>query len=120
MLTTSVDILPIINRTYDLYKLGFDICEHLEKRYRYSLGASLEQSILSLLEYLTMAKSAPAPMKATYLLRANGQLDLARFKVRLMLELGLVNETKLFQAQAALGEIGRMLGGWLKKILSTR
>jgi len=37
-------------------------------------------------------------------------------KLRLCLELKLANETKIFQAQSALEEIGRMLGGWLKSV----
>jgi hypothetical protein len=34
--------------------------------------------------------------------------------LRLLLELKLCNETKIFQTQAQMEETGRMLGGWLK------
>lgn len=57
-------------------------------------------------------------MKAPYLIKASAQLEIATFKLRLMLELKLANETKIFQAQAILAEIGRMLGGWLKAVYS--
>lgn len=92
---------------------------HLEKRWRYSLGASLENSILSLLENLIMAKNAPKPMKSPYLIKASGQLEISTLKLRLFLELEIANETKIFQTQSKLAEIGRMLGGWLKSINNT-
>lgn len=62
---------------------------------------------------------APKTLKAGYLIKASSKLEISRLKIRLMLELKIVNETKLFQAQAQLDEIGRMLGGWLKATQST-
>lgn len=70
------------------------------------------------MELLIMTKNAPKPIKASYLIKASAQLEIATFKLRLMLELKLANETKIFQAQAILAEIGRMLGGWLKAVQS--
>lgn len=61
-----------------------------------------------------MAKNAPIPMKVPYLMKANGNLEILILKLRLLLELKLVNETKVFKLQAQIKEIGRMLGGWLK------
>jgi len=90
----------------------------LEKRQRYSLGASLEVSVLALLECLIMAKNAPKPLKAAYLIKAGAQQEITVLKLRLLLELKLVNETKIFQTQAKMAEVGRMLGGWLKSLNS--
>ena len=89
---------------------------HLDKRWRYSLGASLEQSIINLLQELIMAKNAPKPLKSAYLIKAGSHLEIATLKLRLFLELKIANETNIFQAQAKLAEIGRMLGGWLKSL----
>ena len=111
-----MDTLPIINRTYEAYKSIFDINNRLEKRHRYSLGASLENSVLELMEYLIMAKNAPKPLKAAYLIKAGAQQETAILKLRLVLDLELANETKVFQTQAKLAEVGRMLGGWLKSL----
>lgn len=113
---SSMDTLPIINRSYDLYKQIVDITGHLEKRWRYSLGQSLETSVLGCMGELIMAKNAPKPLKAAYLIRASAHQETSMLKLRLCLELKLANETKIFQAQSALEEIGRMLGGWLKSV----
>lgn len=111
-----VDTLPIINRTYEVYKLIVDIVNHLEKRWRYSPGQNLETSVLNLLEELIMAKNAPRPLKTAYLIKAGAYLEVATLKLRLCLELEIANETKIFQAQAKFEEIGRMLGGWTKSL----
>jgi len=113
-----MDELPIINNIYETFKAVVEINNHLEKRWRYSLGQSLENSILSLLQEIIMAKNAPKPLKATYLIRASGYLETSVLKLRLFLEFDIANETKIFQTQANLAEIGRMLGGWLKSVNS--
>lgn len=63
-----------------------------------------------------MAKNAPKPHKAGYLIKALSQQEVAILKLRLYLEMKLVNETKVFQAQSELQEVGRMAGGWLKSL----
>lgn len=90
----------------------------MTKRWRLTLGKSAEMSILSLLEQLIMTKNAPKTMKAAYLLTASGILEVLTLKFRLMLELKLANETRIFQLQSQAQEIGRMLGGWLKSAQS--
>jgi len=77
---------------------------------------SLEQSILDCLAEIIMAKNAPKPLKAPYLLKASSHLEIVTLKLRLCLELNVANETTIFQAQSRLREIGRMLGGWLKSV----
>ncbi|MBU1092747.1 four helix bundle protein [Patescibacteria group bacterium] len=108
--------LPIINKTYEIYKNIVSINDTLTKRWRYSLGASLENSVLDLMENLIMTKNAPKPLKIGYLIKAGAKLETATLKLRLLLELKLCNETKVFQVQAQLEEIGRMLGGWMKSL----
>ena len=90
--------------------------DHLDKRWRYSIGQNTEDSVMMLLQELIMAKNAPKPIKAAYLIKASSYQEIIVLKLRLYLELKLTNETKIFQSQANLAEIGRMLGGWLKSL----
>ena len=113
-----MESLPIINKTYEAYKAIIDLNNRLEKRRRYSIGLSLENSVLDCMETLIMAKNAPKPLKAGYLIKAGSHLEIATLKLRLLLELALANETRIFQTQTILAEIGRMLGGWLKSVQS--
>jgi hypothetical protein len=112
------DSLPIIIRSYDTYKRIVDVTIDLPKRWKYGIGLSIEQSILDCMEELIMAKNAPKQLKAAYLIRASSHLEIATLKMRLILEFKLANETKIFQIQSNLEEIGRMLGGWLKSTQS--
>ncbi|MBU2552843.1 MAG: four helix bundle protein [Bacteroidetes bacterium] len=105
---------PIINKTYEVYKTLVDINHKLNKRWAFSLGLSTENSLLELMGQLIMAKNAPKPLKTAYLIKASAHWETTTLKIRLLLELKLVNETRIFQLQSNLAEIGRMLGGWLK------
>lgn len=111
--------LPIINQTYEVYKIAVDINDHTEKRWRYSLCMNLENTILDCLSEIIMAKNAPKPAKASYLIKAGAHLEITTLKFRLLLELKIANETKIFQAQAKIREIGRMLGGWIRSLQNT-
>ena len=114
-----MDSLPVINKTYEAYKAIIDLNNKLEKRMKFSIGLSLENSILDCMENLVMAKNAPKTLKVGYLIKASSKLEVSRLKLRLLLELRLLNETKIFQLQKNLEEIGRMLGGWLKSVQSS-
>lgn len=101
---------------YDVYKHIVGITMKLPKRWHYGLGVSIEQSVLDCISELIMAKNAPKPLKAAYLLKASSHLETTTLKLRLILENQLINETKIFQTQALLAEVGKMLGGWLKSL----
>ena len=93
-----------------------DITNHMEKRWRYSLGQSIEKSVLDCLTDCIMTKNASKPLKSSYLMKASAELEVITLKLRLVLELGIENETRIFQAQSRIREIGRMAGGWLKAL----
>ncbi|HRY91376.1 MAG TPA: four helix bundle protein [Candidatus Gracilibacteria bacterium] len=110
--------LPIINLTYEVYKFIFNMNLNLDKKFRYTLGQQIELNILDLISNLITAKNAPKTIKGSLLIKAQTNLEIITLKIRLMLELNIVNNTKIFQAQSKLSETGRMLGGWLKSLQS--
>lgn len=111
-----METLSIVNKIFELYKLIIDINGHLEKKWRYSIGQSLEKEISDCLSAIIMSKNAPKNLKPPYLLKASSHIEISIFKIRILLELKVINETKLFQAQKRLIEIGKMTGGWLKSL----
>lgn len=114
-----MDSVPIINRTYEVYKTVVEINNKLNKRWRFSFGVGTEESIIELIKNLVMAKNAPKHLKGSYLIKASASLEVLKMKLRLYIEFSLVNETVVFQLQSKIDEIGRMLGGWLKSTYST-
>lgn len=111
-----MEILPIINNVYEIFKLAVIFNNKMEKRWRYSVGQSIEQNIMELLKELIMAKNAPKPFKAPYLIKASSYLEILTLQFRFCLESKLGKSTTVFQIQAKLLETGRMLGGWLKSL----
>ena len=111
-----MNALPIILRTQELYLSLSPICEKLSGLERQTLGRRIEDMALSLLELFIIAKNAPKAHKAAYLIKANAQVELLQFHLRILLEKKLANETTLHQLQARIGEIARMSGGWQKSV----
>lgn len=86
------------------------------KELELTFGFSAEKHITDFLRQIIMAKNAPKVLKVRYLIEAESFLELLRLQLRMYLEFKLVNETKIFQLQAKLEEIGRMLGGWMRSL----
>ena len=108
--------LPVISKTYQIYKFIIEANTIIPKKYRYSLGTNMEKSVLELLDNLIYAKNAPKPNKSAYLIKSQSLQEILTIKNRLLLELKLINPTKIFQINSDLSEIGRIIGGWIKSI----
>lgn len=109
-----MESLPVIQRTYELYKCVANFSAHVDKRYRYTLGHELEQTALLALRFQILTKNAPRSLKLGYLLIAISYVELLQFHLRALLELNLANETTIFKSQEMVMEVARMLGGWKK------
>lgn len=114
MYNSGMQELPVINRTQELYENVLPITDKLPTLQKRTIGKRLEDSILLLLELLVMAKHAPTAHKGPYLIKASAQAEIIQFKLRILLNRKLANETTLHQLQAKVVEIGRMVGGWRK------
>ncbi|MDR2524301.1 MAG: four helix bundle protein [Candidatus Nomurabacteria bacterium] len=88
----------------------------MPKLHRYGLGEKTLHTNLELLANLVKAKNAPRPQKAIFLIAASANVEILRFHLRLYLDLKLTGQTRVFQLQANLREIGREIGGWLKSV----
>ena len=88
----------------------------IDKKYRHTIAEPAIQNSLQLLNQLILAKSAPKPIKARYLLTADSQAELLALQIRSILELKLANETNVLKLQAKLTEARRQIGGWRKSI----
>jgi len=108
--------LPVISLIYEVYKKLAELNVSLDKKYRHTLGEPTVESCGEILKQLILAKHAPKPIKATYLIQADASAELTALKLRAILELHLANETNTLKIQARLSEARRMIGGWRKSI----
>lgn len=106
--------LPVIIEVHKFYPKIMRLTANLPSMQRQTLGRRAEDSVLTLLEYLVMAKNAPKALKAPYLIKAMAMSEIAMFHLRTFLSEKLGNATTIAQRQAELLEIQRQLGGWLK------
>jgi len=108
--------LPVIVIAFEIYKKILELNTTLDRKYRYSLGEQSAKTWADTMQQLLLAKHAPKPLKASYLLKASGLAEMTTLHLRAVLELNLANTTNVLKLQARLGESRRMIGGWLKSV----
>jgi hypothetical protein len=110
--------LPVIAKTYEVYKKLIELNQSVDKSYRISVSEPAIKTCERTLEELLTAKHTPKAAKEQFLIKANARAELLALQIRTILELKLANETNCLKLQAKLAEARRMLGGWLKSVRS--
>jgi len=108
--------IPIVQKTYDLYRTLHDFQKTIPKMDRYTLWQKSENAALSILEGLLMVGYLQQEKRPDKLIQVSSQVDLLRVFLRLSLDVKAINQKKYIALQQALDEIGRMLGGWMKSL----
>jgi hypothetical protein len=108
--------LSVISSTYEIYKKLIELSSAIDKKYRFSICETSIQTCTDLLEQLILAKHAPKPHKATYLISAETKAELLALQLRIILEMKLVNETNVLKLHAKLTEARRQIGGWRRSV----
>ena len=70
---------------------------------------------LEVVEFVFLASSSEISRKSIYLEKAIKKFDLLKFLLRIAWEIKALDSKKYAVLSEVLDEIGRMLGGWLKK-----
>ncbi len=81
---------------------------------RFRLAKRIDDAALNF--HANLLAAAKLPDTLTYLRQADVELDKLRTYLRLGLELKYTSEDQYRYAAEHLAEIGRLLGGWLKKV----
>jgi len=106
--------IPILQKTYDLYKLFYQYSVNFPKKDKFGIGKRCEDHILDLMESLIKASKARREHKAELLYEISIKLDTLKIFVRMLKELKILDLKKYIQIQELIHEIGKMLGGWIK------
>jgi len=85
---------------------------HTPRSHRFVPGERIERGMYELLEVLIQAKYSRD--RQELLRRANLNLEILRFQLRLAKDLQCLRENSYAFASRAVLEIGRMIGGWLR------
>jgi len=92
--------------------------DNFPKKSRYTLGDKIDTTFLEVIEYVFSAAGAAKTKKLSYLLSASQKLDIVKFLLRIAWETKVLDNKKYILISEPLNEIGRMIGGWHRKILS--
>jgi hypothetical protein len=98
---------------YDVVKWLLERVDSFPKNQRFVFGQRLADRAIDVLELLVEA--AYSPRKADLLSRANRDIEVLRWLVRLAKDRDLFTMRQYGFACKGLTECGRMVGGWLKQ-----
>ena len=112
--TTSPLVLVRAKQSYETwhgYLLKFNRVD------RYTVGAKIDDTFLSLLEFIFRACFGYDKFeKLSLVSQANAKNDLLKFLLQIVWEQKLLDRTQYASLILLLDEVGRMLGGWKKSI----
>jgi hypothetical protein len=103
----------VLVKWYDVVKWFLERVDSFPKNQRFVFGQRLADRAIDVLELLVEA--AYSPRKADLLSRANRDIEVLRWLVRLAKDRGLFTMRQYGFACKGLTECGRMVGGWLKQ-----
>jgi len=106
--------IPILKKSYDLYKAFHEYRKVIPKQDRYTVWERSENMLLDMLECLLEAGYAKQANKYLLLEKGSVKLNLFRFFIRLMKDTHSLDTKKYIVLQTHIDEIGRMLGGWIR------
>ncbi|OHA26139.1 MAG: hypothetical protein A3C06_03945 [Candidatus Taylorbacteria bacterium RIFCSPHIGHO2_02_FULL_46_13] len=106
--------IPILKRTYDLYKLFHEYRKIIPKQDRFTVYERSENVILDVLECFLEAGYSKSTHKLALLEKASVKLNALRFFIRLLKDTRSLDAKKYLALQTLIDEIGRMLGGWIR------
>src|SRR5438046_116316 len=112
MAERASDLIPVVQRSYDLCAGLYKHVNRFPRAQRKLLGRVILEDALQMLVLLTVANRRT--QKGDTLTEASGRLDALRITLRLAKRLGFLSNGGYERLSGTADEVGRMLGGWLK------
>ena len=104
--------LKIKQKHEDMIKYGYIALRQFPKSEKFSLAQDIKRAMFAMLESIIRANRSRDKRAALY--EIDTELEILRSEVRLAMELGFLPFAKYEVWGGHLGELGRMLGGWMK------
>lgn len=108
------ELIPVVQRSYDLCAAIYEHVNRFPRAQRGLLGRVVIDDALRLLALLTVANRLRE--RSGSLVEASGRLDAVRIALRLSHQLGFLSHGGYEQLSLRADEVGRMLGGWIKHV----
>ncbi len=108
--------IPILKKTYDLYKTFHAYRKLVPKHDRFTIYERSEQLILEIIECFFQAGYSRSQYRAALLEKASVKLNMLRLFIRLMKDTKTLDTKKYVSLQEIIDDIGRQLGGWSRSV----
>lgn len=112
---SSFNHLPLYLKLYQFEKHLYLVKRNFSKQYKYSMGEDLTRITWECLDLFVDTNALVNEKKHESILKLSATFDKLKLRVRMCQELNLVSEKQFAHIQTYyVGEIGMMIGGWLK------
>lgn len=95
--------------------LLYAVTQHFPKKDRFALGQKSEQLTLDILELLFSANAVAGQERLVIQKQIDLKLKIVKTVIRLSFDVEAMNQKRYIALEKSLHELGRMLGGWMKK-----
>jgi hypothetical protein len=110
-------LIPLLQKTKDLYLLWYGDYKSLPKEHRYTLGSKIDVLLTEIIEAVSTASFAISTEKQPYVKVAIRKTDAIKIFLLLLWEVKSLNNERYIALSEKINELGRMLGGWNGKII---
>ncbi len=112
ILDTFTESFPLLEKIYEVYDKTPEISTDQEN----TLRRSIEMTTLELLELIVVASRQGYQAKKETLKQCAHKLDTLKVFVDLGIQTGTIPEKQGEGIQESVQQVGKMIGGWIKKI----
>ena len=105
----------MVHKLLKLYTSLYKDIQKFPKLDKFSLGLKIENLTLEIIENILLARTKLSASQILVLNKADVQLKLLGFFWRIAFETKTIEQKKYIGIQEKILEIGKILGGWLKK-----
>ena len=103
----------ILTKIYDLLKFSIPILSKFPRDQKFLLGDQFQKLLTEILD--AFIEAYYSKKKLPLLLPINLKLEKLRYRIRLSHDFRFISNKQYGQLSEKVDEIGRMLGGWIKK-----
>jgi hypothetical protein len=104
---------PIFSKTYDLLRWLLPVTVKFPREHRFVLATTVQQTALQFQERIVEAVRAEDPRPGLH--QADTDLTKLRLYLRLCRDLKLLSPGQYEHVARMVNEVGRLLGGWIKR-----
>jgi len=108
----SFQLVPLLQKSKDLYLLWYGYSKSLPKEHRYTLGGKIDIILTDMIEAISSASFLVKEEKKPYIKMAIRKADTIKVFFLILWETKSLDDKKYLAISEKINEIGRMLGGW--------